>query len=190
MKLPSARGPVSAGLIDALNGNGSRLPPARPEGEDDLQLALFVCYELAYRGWDGVDDRWEWNPGLLTVRGALEEQFEAGLHDLAGPPTPADPATVPAQLAGIVAADDGPSLSGYLRSRATYEQFREFVALRSVYHLREADPHTWAIPRTAVASSSGCTRSCSSRPCGGSASTSATAGTWTRRARPPWPTTI
>ena len=34
-----------------------------------------------------------------------------------------------------------------MRGRATHEQFREFVVLRSVYHLREADPHTWAIPR-------------------------------------------
>jgi hypothetical protein len=148
MKLPSARGPVSAGLIGALGGSGSGLPlGVLPDGDDDLHLALFVCYELAYRGWDGVDDRWEWNPGLISLRGALEERFEAGLHDLAGPPATTDPATVPARLAEIVAADDGPSLSGYLRSRATYEQFREFVMHRSVYHLREADPHTWAIPR-------------------------------------------
>jgi hypothetical protein len=40
-------------------------------------------------------------------------------------------------------------LSGYLRGRATYEQFREFVTHRSVYHLREADPHTYVIPRLA-----------------------------------------
>ena len=49
--------------------------------------------------------------------------------------------------AAVVAEDDGPGLSGYLRGRATHEQFREFVTHRSVYHLREADPHTWAIPR-------------------------------------------
>jgi hypothetical protein len=37
---------------------------------------------------------------------------------------------VPSQnlLAEVVAADDGQSLSGYLRGRATHEQFREFVA--------------------------------------------------------------
>ena len=44
-------------------------------------------------------------------------------------------------------ANDGPSLSGNLRGRATHEQFREFVTHRSIYHLREADPHSWAIPR-------------------------------------------
>jgi len=50
-------------------------------------------------------------------------------------------------LAELVAADDGPSLSAFLARRADLEQFREFVAHRSIYHLKEADPHTWAIPR-------------------------------------------
>jgi hypothetical protein len=54
---------------------------------------------------------------------------------------------VPRALAAVVAADDGPSLSKYLAGRASREQFREFVMHRSVYHLKEADPHSWAIPR-------------------------------------------
>ena len=29
----------------------------------DLQLALYMCYELHYRGFSGVDPTWEWNPG-------------------------------------------------------------------------------------------------------------------------------
>jgi Iron-containing redox enzyme len=155
MKLPVARGPVSAALIDLLDGRGSALPslpsagvPEDVLGDEDLQLALFVCYELHYRGWDGVDDRWEWDPDVLRVRAEAERRFETALRALVGPPSTAgDPSSVPALLAGIVAEDDGPSLSGYLRGRATYEQFREFVIHRSVYHLREADPHTWAIPR-------------------------------------------
>ncbi|WP_433830588.1 iron-containing redox enzyme family protein [Actinoplanes sp. CA-015351] len=152
MKLPSARGPVSAALIDVLSGRSTELP-ARPVLDDDgdLHLTLFVCYELAYRGWDGVDDSWEWNPGVLRLRAVAEERFMAALRDLAGPPEPVDPATVPQRLRELADADDGPSLSGYLRGRATHEQFREFVAERSVYHLKEADPHTWAIPRLAGA---------------------------------------
>ncbi|MEU4625682.1 iron-containing redox enzyme family protein [Actinoplanes sp. NPDC023801] len=147
MKLPSSRGSLSSALVDALGGGASHIAEVEPDGDEDLQLSLFVCYELAYRGWDGVDDDWEWHPDLLRVRAGLERRFEAGLHDLVGPVAPADPATVPHALADIVAADDGPSLSGYLRGRATYEQFREFVTHRSIYHLREADPHTYAIPR-------------------------------------------
>jgi hypothetical protein len=150
MKLPGPRGALSGALIDTLAAKTVGLPIGRaPDDDEDLHLALFVCYELAYRGWDGVDDSWEWNPGLLTLRAELEDRFEAGLHELTGPPVPVDPADVPHLLAEAVAADDGPSLSGYLRGRATHEQFREFVRQRSVYHLREADPHTWAIPRLA-----------------------------------------
>jgi hypothetical protein len=150
MKLPPPRGTLSGALIDLLAGEVTALPPGRaPDDDEDLQLALFVCYELAYRGWDGVDDGWEWDPGLLGVRAELEARFAAGLLELAGPPVAVDPPEVPRLLAEVVAADDGPSLSGYLRGRATHEQFREFVAHRSVYHLREADPHTWAIPRLA-----------------------------------------
>jgi hypothetical protein len=109
-----------------------------------------VSYELHYRGWDGVDDRWEWDPRVLGLRAAMERRFEGALRAVAGAePTAVDPASVPARLAETVAADDGPSLSGYLRGRATYDEFREFVIHRSVYHLREADPHTWAIPRLA-----------------------------------------
>ena len=47
----------------------------------------------------------------------------------------------------MVAEDDGPSLSRFLQSRATVDQFREFVIHRSAYQLKEADPHSWAIPR-------------------------------------------
>jgi len=150
MKLPGPRGAVSGALIDVLAAEATTLPAGRaPDDDEDLQLALFVCYELAYRGWDGVDDAWEWNPALLGLRAELEGHFEAGLRELTGPPVAVDPADVPHLLAEVVAADDGPSLSGYLRGRASYAQFREFVIHRSVYHLREADPHSWAIPRLA-----------------------------------------
>jgi hypothetical protein len=152
MKLPSPRGSLSAAVIDVLAGAGTTLPhPAVPDDEEDLQLTLFVCYELAYRGWDGVDDDWEWDPDLLRLRAEAERIFAADLHELVGPPTPADPREIVAGLHAVVAADDGPSLSGYLRGRASREQFREFVTHRAVYHLREADPHTWAIPRLAGA---------------------------------------
>jgi Iron-containing redox enzyme len=143
MKLPGARGSLSAALVDALGGATTALPRvAEPDDDEDLHLSLFVCYELAYRSWDGVDDAWEWDLDLLRLRAELERRFEATL-----PRGPEGAEDVPAALQEIVAADDGPSLSGYLRRRATYEQFQEFVIHRSVYQLREADPHSWAIPR-------------------------------------------
>jgi hypothetical protein len=52
--------------------------------DEDLQSALFTCYELHYQGWDEVDEGWEWNPSLLALRARLEETFESGLRDLVG----------------------------------------------------------------------------------------------------------
>ena len=47
----------------------------------------------------------------------------------------------------MAAADDARPLSRYVAAQATLEQFREFVIHRSAYQLKEADPHTFAIPR-------------------------------------------
>ena len=46
----------------------------------DLQLALYICYELHYRGFDTVDPGWEWNAGLLHLRGRLENTFLAEIR--------------------------------------------------------------------------------------------------------------
>jgi hypothetical protein len=146
MKLPTARGPLSAEVIDALAEAPHDLGHwPEPADDEDLHLSLFVLYELNYRGWDGVDDRWEWHPGLLTLRARLEDRFEVALREIAGELPVTD--DVPRALIAMTSETGGPSLSGYLRGRATREQFCEFAMHRSVYHLREADPHTFAIPR-------------------------------------------
>ncbi|MEV0135793.1 iron-containing redox enzyme family protein [Dactylosporangium sp. NPDC050688] len=158
MRLPVARGPVSDTLIAILAGPPRDLPAgtwrelstgADACTDEDLQLSLHICYELHYRGFDGVDERWEWQPSLLSLRQAAEERFEEALRALVPVPQPPPPHEVPHALTALVDADDSPSLSKFLTSRATLEQFREFVIHRSIYHHREADPHTWAIPRLA-----------------------------------------
>jgi hypothetical protein len=40
---------------------------------------------------------------------------------------------------------EGPSY--YLRDHGTWQQMQEHFVHRSLYHLKEADPHAWAIPR-------------------------------------------
>jgi Iron-containing redox enzyme len=123
---------------------------AEPLADDDLQLALYCCYELHYRGFDEVDPAWEWDPGLLALRARLEAVFEAGLTEaLEGwAPPPADAASMDLALRAIAGDDDErPSLSRHLETRGTLEQFREFLVHRSAYQLKEADPHSWAIPR-------------------------------------------
>ena len=88
--LPHGRGPLSDLLIATLR----RPAPSHPEstgpaadlaqdGElgEDFQLALYLLYELHYRGFAGVDERWEWNAGLLALRAELEAEFEATLRE-------------------------------------------------------------------------------------------------------------
>ena len=146
LSLPEPRGAVGELLIDALAGPVEPLPAApEPDGEEDLQLALYLCYELHYRGLPGVDERWEWEPSLLALRAALERRFEAGLRRDVPVPGRAD--AMDLALRAIEAADDAPSLSQHLERRGTLEQFLEFVIHRSAYQLKEADPHSWALPR-------------------------------------------
>jgi hypothetical protein len=152
--LPAPRGAAGEALLVALREPPHRLPPIPlPDGPDpvadeDLQLALYCCYELHYRGLPGVDERWEWEPSLLALRGALEERFEAALRAAVGAvgPPPA-PDEMDVALRAIEDADDAPSLSRYVEREATVEQVLEFMAHRSAYQLKEADPHSWAIAR-------------------------------------------
>ena len=153
--LPEPRGPVSAMVRDALRQAPHTLPlgllaafaGTDPLTDEDLQLTLFLCYELHYRGWYGVDDAWEWQPSLIAVRAESECRFEAALRTLAGPPSPVPPDQLPAALHRLTSTGGGPSLGGFLKRQGTLTQFREFVTHRSIYHLREADPHSWGLPR-------------------------------------------
>src|SRR5436305_757875 len=152
--LPQPRGAISELLLDALVREPHELAAAalpaihEPLEDDDLHLSLYLCYELHYRGLPGVDERWEWEPTLLAMRRELEQRFERGLLD-ALPFTDASVTASDVDLALREIAEDeqGPSLSSYIRSSATLAQLREFVVHRSAYQLKEADPHSWAIPR-------------------------------------------
>ena len=117
--------------------------------DEDLHLALYVLYELHYRGFSDVDVDWEWEPSLLELRQKLEAAFEAGLKQALGEPVPVTvlPDRMDIALRELVEADDGPSVSTYIESRATVGQLREALIHRAAYQLKEADPHTWAIPR-------------------------------------------
>jgi hypothetical protein len=150
--LPPARGPITDFLIGELEEevhdlSGLELAPiADPLTDEDLQLALYICYELHYRGFACVDERWEWEPTLLRLRSELERRFEAALLE-AVPPSPFLAGAGEIDLALRAIAEEGPSLSRFVQRRATVTQLREFVVHRSAYQLKEADPHSWAIPR-------------------------------------------
>jgi hypothetical protein len=116
----------------------------------DLQLALYVCYELHYRGFAGVDPRWEWDAGLLHLRGRLEDVFLGAVREEVGEIDPTRTAADEMAALSIEPADGHPDATGpsyYLRDKGTWEQMQEYFVHRSLYHLKEGDPHAWAIPR-------------------------------------------
>ncbi|HSD25024.1 MAG TPA: iron-containing redox enzyme family protein [Solirubrobacterales bacterium] len=156
-QLPTPRGALSELLIATL----SDPPPAHDEAGgllagqagdgvlgEDFQLSLYLLYELHYRGFAGVDERWEWQPALLALRAELEADFEATLRErLPAGDGPADPTRLGDEINRLIDGDDGPQLSSYVERTADLDQFREFLIHRSAYQLKEADPHSWAIPR-------------------------------------------
>jgi len=151
---PMPRGPLSAAVLSALQGRPGSLGSTPRVGEgldaladDDLQLALYCCYELVYRGFAGVDPEWEWDPGLLGFRAELESAFLGRLFEEAGPARLDRSGSVGGALVDLLAGASGPSLSGFLAESGTMDQVREFCVHRSAYQLKEADPHTFAIPR-------------------------------------------
>ena len=149
--LPGPRGPLTDRLFAALAGvpgdvPGVPLGDVDPLSDDDFHLALYACYELHYRGFAGVDERWEWSPSLLAFRGQLEEAFESALRSRFGYDGPVEPAGTTSSLSRI-AGQPGPPLSRYLRDRATQAEWSDYVVHRSAYQLKEADPHAWAVPR-------------------------------------------
>lgn len=149
--LPRPRGELSGRLLAALRGPAESL--AWPDSDavaaatsEDFDLALYCCYELHYGGLDGVDEEWEWEPGLLGFRALLERRLEAELRALVGP-VEVGPDEVVTELHRLAGSGGGRSLSGWLSEQGTFDQLREVFVHRSAYQLKEADPHTWAVPR-------------------------------------------
>jgi hypothetical protein len=168
--LPDARGPISAAVLDALvhparpscpalveTACGDAIATADPYGED-LQLALYLGYEPHYRGFRDVDPGWEWQPDLLRLRAALEQAFLTTLAAQLDAPLPTawpkqggptvSAADLAAEFAGLsTEPKDGAGVSYHLRDKGSWWQLREYWAHRSLYQLKEADPHAFAIPR-------------------------------------------
>ncbi|KAA1422931.1 iron-containing redox enzyme family protein [Mumia zhuanghuii] len=165
MLLPRARGPLSGLLrhlllegteelaeLDATaRGRAATMPALSALDDEDLQLSLWMIYELSFRGFDDVDDRWESAPEVAGLRAVLERPFEQALRDATTSWTEralAVDGDVADQVFALAAGfDEGPDLSKFIRKEATPDQVRHFLRQRSVYHLKEADPHTFVIPR-------------------------------------------
>jgi len=143
------RGPSSAQLLAVLRGQApaAALPSSVPAGTDpfgeDLQLALYLSYELHYRALPGVDAELEWDPDVLRFRRGLEHPFLAALREQVGHDDDVDAALAPMLQESV--RGSGPSW--HLASDGEFWQVREHAAHRSLYHLKEADPQSWVVPR-------------------------------------------
>lgn len=147
--LPPPRGPVSeliaARLTEARDGTAllSRAAESGDPFGEDHQLALYLCYELHYRGFARVAAHWEWDPSLLALRALLEQRFLAAVIEDLGAVTPLQD-----QLEDLlVEPPTGSGPSHFLLKHGERWQAREYLAQRSLYHLKEADPQAWVIPR-------------------------------------------
>lgn len=147
--LPRTRGPLTEALFARLTTGDPLVRPVQlddvdPLVDDDLHLALWCCYELHHHGFAGVVDDMEWDAQVLEFRAALEGAFESALRDERSTVSlPQDP-----RLAvRVITRWAGTSLSGWMEDRGSIDHLREFAIHRSAYQLKEADGHTWGIPR-------------------------------------------
>jgi hypothetical protein len=154
VNLPRPRGPISSELIRVLRAGqgdltlpGDGLAQGEPAlSDEDLQLSLYLTYELGYRGFDGIGAEMEWHPAVLGLRASLEEAFLEALTETVPRRPDLAPEEVGSKLFELAAADEG-GLARQLGSSGTADQFRQFAIHRSAYQLKEADPHSWVIPR-------------------------------------------
>jgi hypothetical protein len=156
MMLPKPRGPQSAAVFESMRAVSSE-PVARThpaaDGPEDAAITLWALYELAYRGFDDVDETAEWDPDLLAVRRGLEVELEARLRarwdSYASPHEAAD--DFADDFFAFVGGHDGRSLARFVQHEADEQQVLDLFRLRSVYHLKEADPTAFVVPRLPTA---------------------------------------
>ncbi|MET9224312.1 hypothetical protein [Lentzea sp. NPDC003310] len=165
MLLPTARGPLSAGIIAALLDVEQARPPApgtagepdRLVADADFQLALWISLEMLDGGFDGVaPDRAE-EPGLLHWQTVLSERWMAALRALTAPAVraaggdTASPARVGDHLISLMRSGDT-ALYSFIETKATAAQVRELVTAKSLVS-RQADRHAVVerLPAVAIA---------------------------------------
>ncbi len=154
LPLPSPVGPLSAFTNQVIADPRHRagveeivaLDLDDPLGDLDFQRALYCLHELHYRSFaDGHPDA-EWHPCVVDWWYQLAGRFEAALRETVRAPAVVDTLAGDA-IAAITEGGDGPSLSRYVHDHASPRLLREFAIHRSAYQLKEADPHSFALPR-------------------------------------------
>ena len=151
--LPAPRGHTTEALLAALREPPHHLPPiplpdgADPLADEDLQLALYLCYELHYRGLPASTSAGSGRPRCSRcARCSRSASRRRCRRRRARGPVPA-PEEFDSRCGRSPPPTTAPSLSRHVERAATLDQVLEFLVHRSAYQLKEADPHSWAIPR-------------------------------------------
>jgi hypothetical protein len=147
---PKPRGTLSQTLFELMRSRPDELGTTRglrAEHADDAQIALWALYELSYRGFEDVAESLEWHPDLVALRGELEVDLENALRERFRAGVGEAPAWSPEGFFDFCAEHDGPSLAAFVHRDADAEQVLDLLRLRSIYHLKEADPVAWLVPR-------------------------------------------
>ncbi|MET0767852.1 MAG: iron-containing redox enzyme family protein [Aeromicrobium sp.] len=148
MLTPKGRGSLSEVLFEGMRTNRSTYTDALTtlaDDDADLHISLWALYEMHYRGFDDVDDSLEWHPELIELRRSLESAFEQELRDRQPEIEISEPFAE--ALFDYVAGHDGASLAAFVQREATTEQVLEIMQMRTIYHLKEADPTAFVVPR-------------------------------------------
>ena len=152
MLIPKARGAFSEALFAGMRRWPDEQlvgPTSPPEDEEDAAIALWALYELHYGGFDDTHDDLEWHPVLLRTRHALETALEGRLTDRWEGHVPDGPFVD--AFFDYVGDHDGPSIARHVHKEADVQQLLDLLRFRSVYHLKEADPTVWTVPRLPTA---------------------------------------
>jgi hypothetical protein len=154
VKIPIPRGELGEAVAAMLRDPRSDARHATPSGREDAALALWMLHELHYRGFEDADPRAEWEPRLLEVRADLEAELEERLRTRF-PGVPEDSGDVASAIFEVIEKFEGASVSGFVHRHATTEQVLHLMRVRSIYHLKEADPSAFVLPRLSGSAQAG-----------------------------------
>jgi hypothetical protein len=152
--LPPPRGRLGEAVVAAARDPRSDPRGATPSSREDADLALWMLHELHYRGFEDADPRAEWDPRLVEVRNNLEAELEGRLR-ARFPGGPEDCGDLATAIFEVIEKFEGASVSGHVHRQATTEQVLHLMRVRSIYHLKEADPSAFVLPRLSGAAQAG-----------------------------------
>lgn len=140
MLLPTARGPLSAGVIAAVLAVGSARPsgttddPEELTGDADFQLALWIALETLDGGFEGVEND---QADLVPWRTWLSERWAKALREMTAPVVraaggdTASPSLIGDHLISLMRGGHT-GLYTFAEHRATAAQLRELLAAKSL----------------------------------------------------------